>query len=291
METQEVVRSFMVDCELRELKPRTKEFYSRYLKRYASTFPQLPFKAPIIQGFLLEFKGVYNRHGAYRALSALYNYAGRMGFYNKDDNPMRFVSRPRLPDKIQPTLTHADLLLLAEELKKPETKPKNRALMVLLVDTGIRLGELLTLERRNIQDKFIIVSGKRGYRVVPLSEIAKDLLLALPVYDDGYVFHGLNRGKNSPRLGKTGAYKVIRYYLKKILYAGGSQYGAQTFRRTYGRVHTEAGGDPKSLQLQFGHQNLQTTLKYYLPWCIKDVVEKHDAYSPGRVFTEVQLNE
>jgi len=100
---------------------------------------------------------------------------------------------------------------------------------------------------------------------------------------NGYVFHGTGKYKNFP-LKETGIYKLVSKYIRLAGYLGDKQFGPQLIRRSFGRFWFKDGGDPKSLQLIYGHSSLITTLKYYAAFQAEDVQEIHKKHTPGRVF-------
>ena len=274
MKTKEVIASFMADCKLRGLSPKTLEDYNRHTRRLLLLSPQFPPKAEIIQQFLANVKGgQHNADSHYRTFHALGNYAEkRFGI----PNFMTSVTRPRVPKQIMPTISDTELNLLAVFLEK--APPRDKAILALFIDTAIRKGEAINLKRKDILEDRIIIHGKTGYRVAPLSSITRDLLLSLPATTDGYVFHG----KGKP-LGSTGFYKVVKKYLSMVGYTG-KQFGPQTLRRSFGRFHLKDGGDMQSLSLMLGHKSIKTTADYYAPLLTEDVIQIHHRHTPARVF-------
>jgi len=281
MRTKEVIASFMADCKLRGLSARTLENYDCHTKRLIEISPHFPPKPVIIQQFLAGVKGAYNADSYYRTFRAVDNYAHKT--FNTP-NFMKSVTRPRIPKEIMPTISNLELNLLATWLGS--AKLRDKSVICLFVDTAIRSGEASNLKRDDIYEDKIIVRGKTGYRVVPISPFTRDLLLSLPAHEDGYVFHGTGRYKNY-RLAKTGFYKIVKRYLKKVGYKG-KQFGPQTLRRSFGVFHLKDGGDLKSLSLILGHSNITTTANYYTPLMIDDVVEIHHKHTPGRVFENIK---
>jgi len=277
VKTQEVVASFMADCRLRGLSPRTLRGYDYHVKRLIQLSPQFPPKPESIQIFLSTIKGTYNADSHWRTYHALGNYAERR--YGIP-NFMRGVTRPRVPKQIMPTISDTELNLLAVFLEKAPARDK--AILALFIDTAIREGEAVNLKRRDVGEDRIIIHGKTGYRVAPISKITRDLILSLPVHEDGYVFHGTNKNKNKP-LGSTGFYKVVKKYLTMVGYSG-KQFGPQTLRRSFGRFHLKDGGDMQSLSLILGHKSIKTTADYYAPLLTEDVIEIHHKHTPGKVF-------
>jgi len=183
-----------------------------------------------------------------------------------------------------PTITNLELNLLVTWLD--DAPLRERAIICMFIDTAIRSGEASNLKRDDIHEDRLIVHGKTGYRIVPVSPKVRDLLLSLPAHEDGYVFHGTHRYRNY-RLLKTGFYKIVKKYLKRVGYKG-KQFGPQTLRRSFGRWWLLAGGDMKTLSLIFGHSSIATTDKYYTPLMKEDVIKIHQKHTPGRVFEEVK---
>lgn len=278
MQTEQVVTSFMADCQLRGLSAKTLESYSRHLKRLTEISPGYPPQPETVQSFLANLSGSpYNRHSYYRTYRALANYGWRKF---RVSNFMRSIKSPRIPRDIMPTLSSTELELLAILVRNAPIRDK--AILTLFMDTAIRSGEASSLQRRDILEDRIIVRGKTGCRVAPISEMTRSLLLSLPVHEDGYVFHGYRKEP----LAKTGFYKVIRTYLQAIGYQG-KQFGPQLLRRSFGRFYLRDGGDMRSLSLILGHSNINTTANYYAPLLAQDIIEIHRKHTPGRVFQNI----
>jgi len=286
MKTREVVDGFLSDCKLRGLSLKTQKDYSRYANYLPSLSPLFPPKPLIIQTFLAGVKSPYLADLIYRIFHAVGGYTERTYGNNKSGVPnypnfMRSVTRPRVPKKIMPTISIKELDKLSWILQSATIRDK--AILCLFIDTAIRIGEAAHFQLKDIYADRIIVQGKTGFRIAPLSPFTRDLLLALPAHEDGYVFHG-RAGKP---LKESGLYKIVKKYLLKIGYKG-SQYGPQVLRRSFSKIWFSEGGDPKSLQLIYGHANIETTMKYYVAWQIEDVIQIHRKHSPIKVFEELK---
>ena len=277
IKTQEIGDSFLANCKDRKLSNKTIEGYIPHIKKLIELSKEFPPEPKVLQGFLAS-KGVYNADAHYRTWHAVGNYAKRQyGILNFMDG----VIRPRIPRQIMPTISEAELLRLGKFLNM-KASPRDKAILALFVDTGIRKGEAINLKRKDILEDRIIVHGKTGYRIAPLSPFTRELLLALPVHEDGYVFHGTGRYRNY-HLGASGFYKVVRSCLRAIGYKG-KQPSPQMLRRSLGRFWLLDGGDMKSLSLVLGHASVATTDRAYTPLLEQDVIELHHRHSPGRVF-------
>lgn len=286
LRTQEAIDSFMADCELRELSQKTRSEYRRHLEYLSISCPQLPpRKLGIIQQALINVKGgSYNRHAHWRTYRRFDNYLiDTYGFTSF----MKGVGQPKREKKILPTLSETEIgYLLPWALES--ASPRDKAIIVLLLDTAIRQGEVCCLKREDMtqfEDRFVVY-GKTGYRVVPISLITREFCLSLPVHEDGYLFHGTGRYKDTP-LGKTGIYKVIGKVLEKIEWKYDKK-GAHIFRRSHILHHLLSGGNAKSAQMIAGHADPATTLRYYAPYLTNDVIEQHHKHTPIKAFEEVK---
>ena len=276
----------MTDCKLRGLSPKTLKDYNRHCQQLLILSPQFPPNPELVQRFLASRKGgPYNADSYYRTFRALSRYANRR---YKTRNFMKSVTRPRIHREIMPTISNTELDLLSIYLK--DVSLRDKAIMFLFIDTAIRSGEAQNLKRKDILEDRIILRGKTGYRIAPISEVIRDLVLSLPVHEDGYVFHGTGKYKNH-RLAETGFYKVVKKYLSKVGYNMGKQFGPQILRRSFGRFWLKNGGDMKSLSLILGHKSIKTTDEYYTPLLNGDIVELHQKHSPGKAFSRVGIKD
>ena len=279
IKTQEIGDSFLADCRDRKLSRKTIEGYIPHIKKLIELSEEFPPEPKVLQGFMAS-KGVYNADAHYRTWHAVGNHAKRQyGIPNFMDK----VIRPRIPNQIMPTISAEQLNRLAVLLR--DAPLRDKAILALLIDTAIRHGEAISLKRDDILEDRIIVQGKTGWRVAPLSPITRELLLALPVYEDGYVFHGTNKKKPKP-LGHTGLWKIVRKYLRAAGYKG-KQASPQMLRRSFGVFHLNDGGDLKSLSLILGHSNITTTARCYTPLLEQDVIKLHHKHTPARVFWQI----
>lgn len=270
MKTREAVELFVTNRRLRGLSVRTIEQYRQQLSFFADAFQRLPVTPEDMEAFLASIDSTQETiHSYFRILRAFYNFLERRyGIVN----PMHNVQAPKVNAKVMPTLEVSDIELLSIFT----SNQRDNALIVLFLDTGIRASEATSLKRDNIKEDYILVEGKVGQRTVPISDFVRILLLSLPKYDDGYVFHG-HKGK----LTRSGAYFIVRRALQQIGIKGG-KLGPHRLRHTFGRQYIMLGGDLRSLQIILGHANITTTQKY-TALAMNDVISKHKKYSPAQL--------
>jgi site-specific recombinase XerD len=150
--------------------------------------------------------------------------------------------------------------------------PRDRAIVELLLQTGIKLSELTRLtvndinfdetNKRGKENSFVRILGSRGKkeRIIPLnSKVCLAIKNNLYIRKDtGNILLFLNRfGKP---LGKRGVQKMLRKYLKKI---GLERASIQTLRHTFGIHHAVQGTTAKTVQEVMGHKDPRTTSIYF----------------------------
>lgn len=271
-DTRELIGGFLDSRKARNLSPQSIGWYQRLLKVFSRAHPFLPEDPETIEGFL----GALNasdetKHNYFRALRAFYRWRSRRHGWrsrrHRLPNPMEDVGAPKRRKKQPYSLTMAELGWL---LAVPQT-PRNRALIWLLVDTGVRVSEAVNLVREDIQEETIIVSGKTGEREVPISPETGDMLLDL--VPGGCLFVG-SRGK----LTRAGAYRVVRLAFSKAGIPARKR-GPHTLRHTFGRQYIMAGGDLVSLQRILGHADIKTT-RIYVELDMRDITLQHHRFTP-----------
>lgn len=272
MKTELALTKFLTAGAARNLSPGTIATYRQTLSSFARRYPRLPTSLEAIEAFLADMRGAaesrktsfYILHNFYRFISP------RAGFPNpmaRDD-----VTAPKCRPKIMASLDAEDL----HRLLNAAAKARERALLTLFIDTGLRSSEAVNLRVRDIGENVILVDGKTGQRLVPISEETRRALLALAEEDgagDGYVFHG-ERG----RLTRGGIYDIVRAAMEKAGISG-PKMGAHRIRHAFGRGYLVNGGDVHSLQRIMGHSNMATT-QNYLALSPSEIVTKHHQFTP-----------
>jgi integrase/recombinase XerD len=144
--------------------------------------------------------------------------------------------------------------------------PRDRAIIELLLQTGITLSELVNLTVDDIQlgennRGFIRVSGSRGKkeRLIPLNTkayVALNCYFNVRELTKNNVFF-LNRFNEA--LGESGVQKMLRKYLKSAEIGKAS---IHTLRHTFGAQHIAKGTDLKTIQGIMGLKDTRSTKIY-----------------------------
>ena len=169
----------------------------------------------------------------------------------------------KLPDPLPRAMNPQDLSLFLSVIDNI----RNRALILLLLRTGMRIGELLNTKVDDVdlrQQKIIIyLSDKTSVgRVVYYSEDAQQALLAWFKIRDSFndkLFYG--QGKESQSL----CYGAARMMFNRYLHKAGLQYSDYTLhclRHTFATDLLNARMPLECVRILLGHTNLEVTRRY-----------------------------
>ena len=154
--------------------------------------------------------------------------------------------------------------------------------MGLLLDTGLRVGEVAGLTLPDVGEYSLRVTGKVGDRQVPVSPWIREAILAIVEGDLCWV----SQCRPGRPLGRSGIQRAVRKVLRR---AGlrGTKLGPHTLRHTFGTEYCRLGGNVRALQAIMGHERLDTTMRY-VHLAGQAVAEDHAKASP---FTNLVLGE
>ncbi len=187
------------------------------------------------------------------------------------DNPaVTALKTPRAPRPVPKALgaeEALDLLDLAPELgRAPWVGKRDVAVLMLLYGCGLRLGEALSLRRREAPvagQEALTITGKGGKdRMVPLlpavAEAVRDYIAACPfeLAPEGPLFLGA-RGK------ALGARQVqARVAELRVLLGLPETATPHALRHSFATHLLAGGGDLRAIQELLGHASLSTTQRY-----------------------------
>ncbi len=197
-------------------------------------------------------------------------------------NPASRLGLVRVPDENPKTISREDAQKLIKAAK--EKSSRDFAIVCFLVDTGCRVGGLitLTLDRLDIESRTAVVVEKhRGgakARTVYFSDITAEALekwlQERPDVDLPYVFLNIYGAPLSPN--------AVHQILKRLAKAAGVKgpYNPHSFRHAFARTMLEQGLDLGAVSQLMGHSDITTTHKFYARWEASSLRELHQRHSP-----------
>ncbi len=202
------------------------------------------------------------------------------------ENPIARLKLPRVPHKVIVTFTPEQIQALIHSLdRRTPTGFRNYTIILLLLDTGIRLSELTNLEIDDIdfgQSRMIINGKGNRERIVPFGIQVRR---ALWRYTRDYQPHPASPKKKHFFLSEAGFPLRPRSVQSIIMRTGrkanitGVRCSPHTLRHTFAKMYLLEGGDIFSLQRILGHSSLEM-VKAYLNLASSDVAQQHRRFSP-----------
>ena len=194
-------------------------------------------------------------------------------------NPMANVKKPQLPHKtvkgLEPDIIHG---LLNSIDGKSLQDLRNKAILYMFLDTGLRLSELtnLTISDISANKDIIRVIGKgnkeRYVRIGVKTQKALWNYLAHRPVDVEYVWLGRD---NAP-FTVDGVAQMIRNLGK----SNGIRLSPHKLRHSFAISFLRNGANPFELQIALGHSTLEMTRRYTQALGFEDVFKRHVMASP-----------
>lgn len=311
----QAIDGYLLDAAARQLSPHTIADYTnsfRKLQAYLGKDPPIAgITADQLRAFLADLSaprapaGVAARparplskkqiRNIHTGLSALWTWAQAQRIVA--DHPLHHIARPRAEQRAIIPLTQAEVktLLDACDRSRPYVRPgkrrsdhgrptgeRDRAIILLLLDTGLRATELCELELRHVDLKArcLLTYGKGDKeRALPLSARTARAIWS-------YLIHAGRKGDllTEPLFTTRDAAPMNRGSLLQLLGSLGARAGVadvhpHRFRHTFAINFLRNGGNAYELQMALGHTTLEM-VKHYLQLADTDLAKAHQHASP-----------
>ena len=220
--------------------------------------------------------------GYYTSLSSFFNWALREELIA--NSPMKNVPRPKVPKFIPDPFSEEEVRALLKGCKElpEESSIRAQAIILVLLDTGIRMSELLNMQLANLDLELgqAKVFGKGAKeRFVYFGKSTKRAL---------WRYISLTRAE--PALGADNVFlseegrpltqRYLAHILNKVSKWGGVQkVHPHRFRRTAAIQFLRNGGNIFALQKLLGHETLDM-VRHYVELASSDVAKAHKLASP-----------
>lgn len=225
-----------------------------------------------VRGFLETIPGSdKNVLNAYIGLSSFWTWVVQEG--HAPEHVIRRVEAPKPVQMIiRPFRASAVTALLDNCLNV-----RDRAILLFLLDTGVRASELCGIRLRDLDGEFVRVLGKgKKERLVPMSHRTLAAIL--------HYLHE-RHGQHERFLFTTlDGRRLKRHSLQRIVLRIGQRAGVEKvhphrFRHTFAVNYLANGGDAFTLQRILGHSTL-AMVNRYLNLATEDLARVHRAASP-----------
>ena len=180
------------------------------------------------------------------------------------ENPIQDIDSPKIRKTLPRYLTLDECVQLLEGVDGPN-RERDLCILTLFLNCGLRISELIGLNRSDIQDDALRVLGKGDkVRIVYLNQACKDALAAYlrvrPVVG-GKDQDALFVSRNRQRISRATVHSLVKKHLAD---AGldSQRYSSHKLRHTAATLMLQNGVDVKAVQEVLGHEHLNTTEIY-----------------------------
>lgn len=278
MEISELIVDFLEDCRYRRLARKTVEAYKYNLEKAAAwglEADELSCKrylADLADLVDQDRLSPYTADQAYRTLRTFFRWA----FEERrlEQNPMARLKKGKLPKHHVDRLSEDEivrLLKLTGATKQPE---RNMAILALFLDCGLRRGELINLELKDIDldGHLVHVRAGRGNkdRWVPIGHWTR-VTLEQYLQVRGQMGQALFLSRWGTPLSATGVKSLLLRLNKKL---GRNRLYPHLLRHSFAQLYWKNAGMER-LRQALGHENIQTTQKVYTEGDVDDLVKTH----------------
>ncbi|MGB3904764.1 MAG: tyrosine-type recombinase/integrase [Anaerolineae bacterium] len=222
----------------------------------------------------------HTRHRRFREARFLFVWLERIGAI--EENPFKHIRNIRLPQKvIQPFSPEEIRRMLEREFSTPVMTARNRAIIMLLLDTGIRLNELVSLRLGDVdagRQRLRILNGKgKKQRVVGVGDGS------LAVLRDYLELRGSEAGPLFvSRFGKAMNGHSVSVMMRRLgKWTGIRKLHPHRFRHTFATWAIESEAREIDVQYLLGHSSPAMVRRYSATYDAEKAARAHAKWSPG----------
>jgi len=152
--------------------------------------------------------------------------------------------------------------------KDMNIKLRNRAMLETLFATGMRISELLSLKREQLDETgriYVMGKGKKQRFVYLTPRAIQHLKYYLRTrHDDSPFMFIPYRGRNNTQKAKKISANYLQYKIKRYreLLSINIPISAHSLRHGFATYLAESGANPAAIQILLGHESLDTTTRY-----------------------------
>ncbi|MFC2016777.1 tyrosine-type recombinase/integrase [Chloroflexota bacterium] len=220
-------------------------------------------------------------HGHVRTLRAFFNWLVVEGL--AQNNPARDLKPPKVTRKVVSTLSDEEIEAILNTFNISPSDARNQTLFMILLDTGLRIGELVNLKMDDVHmdEGYLKVMGKgKKERIVPIGNNAQKVL-------QRYLFRFRPKPTNpvTDNVFLSVSSKALTENSMKLMFtrlskrSGVYRLHAHLCRHTFATRFLINGGDVFSLQQILGHSTLEM-VRHYVNLASSHIAIQHQKFSP-----------
>jgi len=220
-------------------------------------------------------------HGHVRTLRAFFNWLVVEGL--AQNNPAKDLKPPKVSRKVVSTLSDEEIGAILNTFSISPSDARNQTLFMLLIDTGLRISELVNLKMDDVHmdEGYLKVMGKgKKERIVPIGNNAQRALqrylFRFRPKPNNPVTNNVFLSTSSQPLTENSMKLMFTRLAKR---SGVCRLHAHLCRHTFATRFLINGGDVFSLQQILGHSTLEM-VRHYVNLASSHIAIQHQKFSP-----------
>lgn len=292
-----LVDLYLLRCMVEGRSPATVRVYGETLGRFLVCARDEHFpadnnliRAPHLYAFLGRFAhlSLATRHRYFREVRCFFNWLVAAGYV--EESPFKGLRNVRLPRQIiQPFSAAQVTALLAHCDCEKEAGVRDQAILLTLLDTGVRCAELvqLSLEDLDLAGGRLKVLHAKGnkQRVVSFASRCRQALvdyLTVRGPEPGPLFVATNSGNHRLKLGVALQPNGLKQLLRRLgKGAGILKVHAHRFRHTFATWAIEQDARELDVQYLLGHSSPDMVRRYTSTYNSEQAARRHAIFSPA----------
>jgi integrase/recombinase XerD len=271
--------AFLGDRDIATITLADLRAYAAALRTRDQRFTDHPTRSPAAGGL-----SVFSIASRLRAVKRLFKWLHEEDLLT--DNPARRLKLPKLPDK-EPksiSLDAFEALLAATEADSIANR-RDRAILLMLADTGCRVGGLVGLRVADLDlDHNQARVSEKGeklrtiYYMTTTADALRRWLEVRPAGEVDWLFVNLGPKQRHPQLTEDAVGEMLRRLKRRANVA--EPVSPHRFRHSFAREYLRSGGDLATLSRILGHSSVEVTARYYAVFTPSELQDFHGKYSP-----------
>jgi len=198
-------------------------------------------------------------------------------------SPMARISRPPVRDEVKQPLSETQVEALLRAARLSQSPHRDEAIVLLLLDSGVRANELVQLKVSDLDIKngnFFVIGKGNKRRSCYFGQATKKALLrylrGARLAEDAALFPGTKDGGSGRALTRSGLLQL----LGRLGRVAGIEVNVHQMRRTFATTILQNGSDIVAVRDMLGHSTIAMTLKY-LSVSQSHIEAQHRQFSPA----------
>lgn len=268
-ENRDFIQLFIFAKKAEGKSDRTESYYSQVLRKFEENIDDVRFATTNdIRNYLYQYQCEHNCSALTvdnirRILSSFYVWMENEDYILK--SPMKRIAKVKIPKTVKTVYTDEEVIIMRDSFQEDN---RNLAMFDLLSSSGLRVGELVSLNRKdiNIDTQTAVVYGKGAKeRYIYFDTKTK---LSLKKYleardDNDPALFVTKRNYSKDKLKHRLTINQVEYIIRQcgVNNQSISAY-PHKFRRTFATKAIDKGMPIEQVQVLLGHTKIDTTLRY-----------------------------